>query len=55
MNFTLENQVLLEALEDLKRKKKEIESDTLCQQSTSPSKLVYIESDLLKTKIFVFL
>ncbi|CAF1417098.1 unnamed protein product [Rotaria sp. Silwood1] len=35
IDFTLENNVLLEALEDLQRKKKEIQEDTLRQQSTS--------------------
>jgi hypothetical protein len=32
--------VLLEALEDLQRKKKEIEADTLHQQTASPSTTV---------------
>ncbi|CAF0909494.1 unnamed protein product [Rotaria sordida] len=37
IDFALENKVLLEALEDLQRKKKEIQDDTLRQQSTSHS------------------
>jgi len=40
IDFTLENKVLLEALEDLQRKKKEIEADTLHQQTASPSTTV---------------
>ena len=40
IDFTLENKVLLEALEDLQRKKKEIEADTLRQQVPAPSATV---------------
>ncbi|CAF4114608.1 unnamed protein product [Rotaria sp. Silwood2] len=40
IDFTLENNVLLEALEDLKRKKKEIQEDNLRQQATSLSAVV---------------
>lgn len=40
VDFTLENKVLVEALEDLQRKKKEIEADTLRQHTASPSTVV---------------
>ena len=40
----MENRVLVEALEDLQRKKKEIEADTLRQQTTSPSTVITTNS-----------
>ncbi|CAF3437704.1 unnamed protein product [Rotaria socialis] len=40
IDFTLENKVLLEALEDLQRRKKEIEENTLRQQVSSTSSAV---------------
>jgi hypothetical protein len=40
VDFTLENKVLLEALGDLQRKKKEIEADTLHQQVSASSATV---------------
>ncbi|CAF0853114.1 unnamed protein product [Adineta steineri] len=40
IDFKLENKVLLEALEDVQRKKKEIQADTLRQQVSSPPTIV---------------
>jgi len=51
IDFALENKVLLEAYEDLKRKKKEFEADTLRQQASASSTTVTTNSVSIPSNI----